>query len=57
MTDLIALKRMNDIMEAINKMHNGLLALIDEHHKLTDRVQALEDKIATQQSNAEARPS
>lgn len=57
MTDLIALKRMNDIMEAINKMHNGLLALIDEHHKLADRVQALEDKIATQQSNAEARPS
>lgn len=45
MTDLLALKRMNDIIDAINKMHNGLLALIDEHHKLAERVEELEKKI------------
>lgn len=56
MTDLLALKRMNDVLDAINKMHNGLLALIDEHHKLVDRVQELETQIATLQGNAETRP-
>lgn len=56
MVDLIELKRMNDIIEAINKMHNGLLALIDEHHKLVERVKALEGQ-ATPESNAETRPS
>lgn len=57
MADLIELKRMNDIIDAVNKMHNGLLALIDEHHKLAERVKALEGEAATQQGNAEVRPS
>lgn len=60
MTDLLALKRMNDVIEAIDKMHNGLLALIDAHHKLEhdldERIKKLE-QAATQKSNAEARPS
>lgn len=47
MTDLLALKRMNNIIDAIDKMHNGLLALIDAHHelekKLDDRIKRLEE--------------
>lgn len=50
MTDLIALQRMTQVIEALDRMHNGLLALIDEHHdlerELNDRIRKLEDNIA-----------
>lgn len=46
MTDLLVLKRMNDIIAAMDKMHNGLLALIDAHNKLEkeldERIKKLE---------------
>ena len=35
---------MNDIIAAMDKMHNGLLALIEEHQKLEKRVKELEAK-------------
>jgi len=39
---------MNDIIAAMDKMHNGLLALIDAHNKLEkeldERIKKLEDK-------------
>lgn len=34
MTNLIELARMDQILKAIEKMHNGLLALIHEHQEL-----------------------
>jgi len=60
MTDLLVLKRMNDMIAAVDKMHNGLLALIDAHHELEkqldERIKKLE-ALSTQQSNAETRPA
>lgn len=60
MTDLVTLNRMNQIIAAIDKMHNGLLAVIEAHHKLekelTERIEKLE-KLSTPAGNAETRPS
>ena len=46
--DLIALARMNDMIAAMDKMHNGLLALIDAHQKLEreldERIKKLEEQ-------------
>lgn len=60
MVDLLELKRMNEIISKMDKMHNGLLALIDAHHelerKLDERIKKLE-ALSTQQGNAEVRPS
>lgn len=51
MTDLFLMQRMAEVLKAIEKMHNGLLALIDEHDKLVQRVRDLEDQVNTQQGN------
>ena len=49
MSDLLVLKRMNEMIAAIDKMHNGLLALIDAHHKLEqdldERIKKLEEQL------------
>lgn len=49
-TDLIAIKRMNEILKAVDKMHNGLLALIDAHNEFKSatekRIEDLESEIA-----------
>lgn len=46
MTDILALKRMTDMINALDKVHNGLMALIDAHHelerKLDERIRKLE---------------
>jgi|GEM_PF-5341813 len=60
MVDLTELARMNQIITSLDKMHNGLLAVIDAHHKLekelTERIEKLE-KLSTPAGNAETRPS
>lgn len=47
MTDLLVLQRINEIMRALDKMHNGLVAMIDAHHKLEkeldERIKQLEE--------------
>lgn len=49
MTDLIAMRRMTQVIEALDKMHNGLLALITEHQdleiQLNDRIKKLEERL------------
>lgn len=54
--DLIALKRLNDFLTAMEKMHNGLLAMIEAHQefkaetdkrldKLEARLEELKDRL------------
>lgn len=47
MTDVLIHARLSQIMQALEKMHNGLLAVIDEHNefKITafERIQRLEE--------------
>lgn len=42
MTDVLVHSRLTQIIEAMEKMHNGLLAIIDAHHELQERVNKLE---------------
>lgn len=47
--DLIMLKRMNEMLKAMDKMHNGLLAMINEHQEfkaeINERLDNMRDDI------------
>lgn len=45
MTDVLLHSRLTQIIQALEKMHNGLLAVIDEHNELKLRVEQLETEL------------